>query len=261
MAKISKVNVAITGDSSGLQKAGDQAQAKMRQIRAQADATGRALGGMRGQANQLAESLTKLGVGGRALQGLGAVAGLGQIGLGAATMGGAGLAFAGVAAAAVSVNALADSYAQLRADAKAADQAMKSGAQTAEQWRKLGFTREGGMALAAIGARQGAEPIGFGRAFTQAQALAGTDRSALQNVFEYGPGGIGSVLGTLLAGGVPTSQTIAQAIGTQETQALGSGIAGTTTGALSINPVTAAPVGVFLSAQTMLEQLGKLFSR
>ena len=261
MAKVSNVNIAITGNATGLEKAGEKAVRTMKRVQTQAASTSTSLGTFRGQANQLAESLTKLGVGGRALQGLGAVAGLGQIGLGAAGMGTAGLAFAGVAAAAVSVNALADSYAQLRADAKAANDAMKSGAQTAEQWRKLGFTREGGMALAAIGARQGPEPIGFGRAFTQAQALAGTDRSALQNVFEYGPGGIGSVLGTLLAGGVPTPQTIAQAIGAQETQALGSGIAGTTTGALSINPVTAAPVGVFLSAQTMLEQLGKLFSR
>jgi hypothetical protein len=261
MAKISKVNVAITGDSSGLQKAGDQAQAKMRAIRAQADATGRSLGGMRGQANQLAESLTKLGVGGRALQGVGAIAGLGQLGIGAAMMGPTGIAFAGVAAAAVSVNALADSYAQLRADAKAADQAMKSGAQTAEQWRKLGFTREGGTALAAYSRQMGAEPIGFGRAFTQAQALAGGGRSNLQNFFEYGPGALGSVLGTLLAGDLPTSRTIGESIGQEESQSFGRSLqmfGGLASGA---NPVTSAPVQGFIAAQTMLEQLGKLFSR
>lgn len=247
MAKISKVNVAITGDSSGLQKAGDQAQAKMRAIRAQADATGRALGGMRGQSNQLAESLTKLGVGGRALQGLGAVAGIGQIGLGAATMGPAGLAFAGVAAAAISVNALADSYSQLREDAKAADQAMKSGAITAEQWRKFGFTREGGTALAAYSRQMGPEPIGFARGFTQAQAISGEEMSGIQALFEYGPGAFGAALGTLLSGSMPTSETITQAIGQKEAKALGIG---------------AAPeYDIFIQGQTMLEQLGKLFSR
>lgn len=261
MAKVSNVNIAITGNSTGLEKAGERATRTLKRVQTQAASTSTSLGTFRGQANQLAESLTKLGVGGRALQGLGAVAGLGQIGIGAAGMGTAGLAFAGVAAAAVSVNALADSYAQLRADAKAADQAMKSGAQTAEQWRKLGFTREGGTALAAYSRQMGAEPIGFGRAFTQAQALAGGGRSNLQNFFEYGPGALGSVLGTLLAGDLPTARTIGESIGQEESQSFGRSLqmfGGLASGA---NPVTSAPVQGFMAAQTMLEQLGKLFSR
>ena len=218
MAKVSKVNVAITGDSSGLQKAGDQAQATMRRIRAQADATGRSLGGFRGQANQVAESLTKLGVGGRALQGLGAVAGLGQLGIGAATGGPAGVAFAGLAAAAISVNALADSYAQLRADAKSAQAAIDSGVRSAEQWRKAGFTQEGGLALAQYGRQMGAEPIGLSRAFTQTTAMGGAQRTAAMDLLEYGPGALGAIIGGLLSGQPPTARTVAASIGEEETR-------------------------------------------
>jgi len=217
MAKVSKVNVAITGDSSGLQRAGDQAQATMRRIRAQADATGRSLGGFRGQANQVAESLTKLGVGGRALQGLGAVAGLGQLGIGAAMGGGAGLAFGGLALAAVSVNALADSYAQLRVDAKAAAAAIDSGVKSADQWRKAGFTQAGGEALARYGRGMGAEPIGFSRAFTQTTAMQ-EGPSAFQTFLEYMPGVFGSALAQALQGDLPTIATTAGAVGGTEYQ-------------------------------------------
>ena len=253
MAKVSKVNVAITGDSSGLQKAGDQAQATMRRIRAQADATGRSLGGFRGQANQVAESLTKLGVGGRALQGLGAVAGLGQLGIGAATGGPAGVAFAGLAAAAISVNALADSYAQLRVDAKAAAAAMDSGVRTAEQWRKAGFTREGGEALAAYSRTIGAEPIGFGRAFTQSTAMGGGGRTAAMDLLEYDPGALGAILGGLLSGQVPTAQTVAGAIGEEEQRRVSeaAGTAGTTAAHL------VPGAGPFIQAQSFLSEMLK----
>lgn len=218
MAKVSKVNVAITGDSSGLQKAGDQAQATMRRIRAQADATGRSLGGFRGQANQVAESLTKLGVGGRALQGLGAIAGLGQLGIGAAVGGPAGIALGGIALATVSVNALADSYAQLRTDAKAAQAAIDSGVRSAEQWRKAGFTEAGGLALARYGREMGAEPIGLSRALTQTTAMGGARRTAAMDLLEYGPGALGAMLGGIISGQPPTANTIAASIGEEETR-------------------------------------------
>lgn len=212
MAKVSKVNVAITGDSSGLQRAGDQAQATMRRLRAQADATGKSLGGFKGQANQLAEGLTKLGVGGRALQGVGALAGLGQLGLGAATMGTAGLAFGGIALAAVSVNALADSYAALRKDASEAAEAMRSGVRTAEEWRAKGFTQEGGLALAGYAQRMGPAPLGFSRAFTQTEAIRGGP-SSMATFMETMPTVLGSALSQILAGEIPDVQTTAQAAG------------------------------------------------
>jgi len=218
MAKVSKVNVAITGDSSGLQKAGDQAQATMRRLRAQADATGRSLGGFRKQAGQVSESLSKIGVGGRALQGLGAIAGLGQFGLGAAVGGGAGMALGGIALATVSVNALADSYAQLRADAKSAQAAIDSGVRSADQWRKAGFTQEGGLALARYGRGMGAEPIGLSRAFTQTTAMGGAQRTAAMDLLEYGPGALGAIIGGLLSGQPPTAQTVAASIGEEETR-------------------------------------------
>ncbi len=247
MAKVSNVNIAITGNSTGLEKAGERATRTLKRVKEQAASTTTSLGGMRGQANQLAESLAKLGVGGRALQGLGAVAGLGQVGMAAGAMGGAGLAFGGVAAAAISMNALADSYARLRADAQAASDAVRGGAISEADFRRLGFTREGGMALAAYSRQMGAAPIGFGRAFTQSRALYGTGRSHIQNLFEYGPGAFGSALGTLLSGGFPTSETISQSIGVQEARSLGIG---------------AAPrYDIFINAQTMLDQLSKLTSR
>lgn len=257
MAKVSKVNVAITGDSSGLQRAGDQAQATMRRLRAQADATGKSLGGFKGQANQLAEGLTKLGVGGRALQGVGALAGLGQLGLGAATMGPAGLAFGGIALAAVSVNALADSYAQLRQDAKAAQAAMDSGAKSAEQWRKAGFTREGGEALAAYARGIGAEPIGFGRAFTQSTAMGGGGRTAAMDILEYGPGALGSILGSILSGQVPTGEGIAASIGQTEQERL----AESTGTAITVGAHLLPGASPFVQAQSFVSDLLKYISR
>lgn len=246
MAKVSNVNIAITGNSTGLEKAGERATRTLKRVQTQAASTTTSLGGMRGQANQLAESLTKLGVGGRALQGLGAVAGLGQVGMAAGAMGGAGLAFGGVAAAAISMNALADSYARLRADAQAASDAVRGGAIREADFRRLGFTREGGMALAAYSRQMGAAPIGFGRAFSQAQALGGGGRSNLQNVFEYGPGAIGSMIGTLLSGGIPNRQTVAQSIGGNEAMAFGRGT---------------QMFGGLLNNQPLFDQLAKLFSR
>jgi hypothetical protein len=246
VAKVSNVNIAITGNSTGLEKAGERATRTLKRVQTQAASTTTSLGGMRGQANQLAESLTKLGVGGRALQGLGAVAGLGQVGMAAGAMGGAGLAFGGVAAAAISMNALADSYARLRADAQAASDAVRGGAIGEAEFRRLGFTREGGMALAAYSRQMGAAPIGFGRAFSQAQALGGGGRSNLQNVFEYGPGAIGSMIGTLLSGGIPNRQTVAQSIGGNEAMAFGRGT---------------QMFGGLLNNQPLFDQLAKLFSR
>ena len=216
MAKVSNVNIAITGNATGLEKAGEKAVRTMKRVQTQASTTSNAVGTFRGQANQLAESLTKLGVGGRALQGLGAVAGLGQFGLGAMALGPMGATFAGIAAAAVSVNALADSYAQLREDALAAQRAMAQGTQSAEQWAKLGFTKAGGEALARYPI--GPQPLGFGRAYSQATALGGGESHGMRYLSQF-PTVAGGLIGTAFTGTMPTNQTMAEVIGSEQLQA------------------------------------------
>jgi hypothetical protein len=76
MAKVSRVNVAITGDARGLATATDQATRDLRRLEIAAERTKQRLNSMRGTTNQTAESLGKLGVQSRALgaAGVGAMA-------------------------------------------------------------------------------------------------------------------------------------------------------------------------------------------
>lgn len=209
MAKVSKVNVSITGDSSGLAKATDQATANMRRLRAEGEATRKRLGEMKSSANQTAEAIAKLGVNARGLQAVGGIMGLGSMGV-------AGLKFAALGATLGAVTAVASAYQDLATEAEAARKAQEAVAR-GESWRKYGFTPEGGMALAARPPEPAA--IGFGRGISQTLAIVEGDtgkRGNLQNIAEYAPGAIGSILGGLAAGGVVEGKDIAQAIGQTE---------------------------------------------
>ena len=95
MAKINRVNIAITGDSKGLAAATDAATRDLRRLQAQTERTQKRIAGMRGGVNQAAESLAKLGVQSRVLGGAGGILGL----AGMAAMGPAGLGLAAAATA------------------------------------------------------------------------------------------------------------------------------------------------------------------
>lgn len=136
MAKISKINVAITGDATGLVAATDKATTNLRKFRAEQERSQKRLGAMRGTVNQTAESLGKLGMQSR---GLGALGG----GLGLMQAGPAGLALAGVGAMASVVSSINSAIEGMSDQRKQATEAAKIIAR--EPWRKaeeFGFTQK-----------------------------------------------------------------------------------------------------------------------
>jgi len=92
MAKVSKINIAITGDSRGLASATDAATRELRRLEAQTERTTKRLGAQRQQVNQAAEAMAKLGASNKALGAVGGILGLAQVGVGG---GAGGIAIAG----------------------------------------------------------------------------------------------------------------------------------------------------------------------
>lgn len=224
MAKVSKVNVAITGDAKGLTRAGDQATAQMRRIRAQADATAKQMGQFRGQADLLASSLGKLGMVSPALGGVGGVMGLGQGALQSVFSSRLGMTFAALAAGAIVVDKLNENYKALARAAREANRAMESGVSTERQWRELGFTKAGGEALARYG-RQYQPPISFESASLQVQAMQANGKGAAQQGLEVIPSITGAIWGAMVAGGASRESMYS---------AMGSEAAGVAQGPLSL---------------------------
>ena len=127
MAKISKINVAITGDATGLVAATDKATTNLRKFRAEQERSQKRLSGMQGTVNKTAESLGKLGMQSR---GLGALSG----GLGLMQAGPAGLALAGVGAMASVVSSINSAIEGMGDQRKQAAEAAKIIAR--EPWRR-----------------------------------------------------------------------------------------------------------------------------
>lgn len=126
MAKVNRVNIAITGDSKGLAAATDSATRELRRLQAQSERTQKRIAGMRGGVNQAAESLAKLGVQSRVLGGAGGILGL----AGMAAMGPGGLALAaggvGIAALGALGGAAASSIAGIPEQRRRAQQALEA---------------------------------------------------------------------------------------------------------------------------------------
>lgn len=202
MAKLNKVNIAITGDSKGLVAATDSATKELRRLQAQAERTQNKLKTMRGQTQQAAESLGKFGLQSR---GLGMASGA----LGLASMGPAGLALGAAGAASagltMAMGALASAIQQVPAERRAAVEALKRVDQ--DQRRSLsqfGFTRELAASVAARGANpvSAAEGVGFQTGMARGIAGTNTTQSRLaQFALNELPGALGVQLGTLAAGG------------------------------------------------------------
>jgi hypothetical protein len=166
MAKVSRVNVAITGDARGLATATDQATRDLRRLEIAAERTKQRLNSMRGTTNQTAESLGKLGVQSRAL---GAVSGV--LGLGA--LGGAGLALG--AAGLAGTAAIAAGGAVLQGVQNAPSQRMKA-------LDALRQSRETGVDISTLGvSRAVAEKIAMGR---QSQTVA--EQLSVSEAFSQG---------------------------------------------------------------------------
>lgn len=202
MAKLNRINIAITGDSKGLVAATDAATKELRRLQAQADRTKQRLAGMRSTTMQTAEALGKFGLQSRGL----GMAG-GALGIAALGPAGAGLAAAGAATAGITmaISALANAVQQVPMERRAAVDALRAIDQ--DQRRSLsqfGFTRELAASAAARGAGpvSAAEGLGLGRGMSRGIAGTNTALSRLTQLAmnEY-PGAAGVGLGTLAAGG------------------------------------------------------------
>lgn len=158
MAKVSKVNIAITGDARGLAAATDQASMHLRKLERSAEQSRKRLQAMRGTSMQTAEGLAKLGLQSRAL---GAVGGL--LGIGALGPAGFGLAAAGVAATAATqaVGVVGDLPSVRQKAADVLRQSREQGVSAAS----LGMSR-------AIAEAIGTRPVGVGETLSVREAFA-----------------------------------------------------------------------------------------
>lgn len=105
MAKVSKINIAITGDSKGLAAATDAATRELRRLEAQSERTGKKLGAQRQSVQQTAEAMAKLGLQSRALGAVGGAIGLAQVATTGGALGaGAIAAGAGIGGALAAIN-------------------------------------------------------------------------------------------------------------------------------------------------------------
>ena len=200
MAKVSKVNIAITGDSSGLAKASDDAVKNLRRVSAQTEKTQKSFSDFKGKANQAADSLAKFGIKGSGLGLLGGASGLLSMGMGGLALGAGGLALsAGYALTKELLGAIAAIPAERKAAIDALHQQQIIGGKSLGE---LGFTRRIAEGLAMQPAPTAATGMGFSRGLALGFGSENTASGRLANrAVNQLPGAFGIAAGTVLAGG------------------------------------------------------------
>lgn len=198
--KVSKVNIGITGDASGLAKATDQAAAKLRGLRAEAEKTRKRMGEFKGTANQTAESLAKFGVGGRGLQGIAAVAGIASLGKEGAALGAVGAMLAALTTSLSQVtNAVQEIPDRRKAAIEALKQSKRIGARPLSEFKLTPALAEG---MARQRVPTAGDQLGMFEAFRQAIAAQDTAKvRTIQRLAVTGPAMAGTFLGTTTGGG------------------------------------------------------------
>jgi hypothetical protein len=193
LAKINRINIAITGDSKGLQSATDAARRELNRLNAAAEQTSKRLRSFGAQSTKVGGALNTLGVGGR---GLGALGGLAQIG----ALGGMGLGL-GVAGLALGAGAAGIGAVQMLPDVRkrAAAAVQETSSDQRRRIEELGFSRMIAQQITARAPTQGVGAgIGIGEAF--AQGLATQGGSLAEVVINEVPKAIATQLGALLGG-------------------------------------------------------------
>ncbi len=193
MAKISRVNIAITGDSKGLQAATDSARRELNRLNAAAETTNKKLKSFGESAMRTQGALGQFGVGGK---GLGMLGGLAQVG----AMGGLGL---GLGAAGLALGAATMGIGAVGALPDVRRRATSALEETQMDQRRriedLGFSRmiaEQIAARAPLSTPGGA--MGIGEAFSQGLATQGG--SLAEVMINEVPKAIATELGALLGG-------------------------------------------------------------
>jgi hypothetical protein len=193
LAKISRVNIAITGDSKGLQAATDSARRELNRLNAAAESTNKKLKSFGESAMRTQGALGQFGVGGK---GLGMLGGLAQVG----AMGGLGL---GLGAAGLALGAATMGIGAVGALPDVRRRATSALEETQMDQRRriedLGFSRmiaEQIAARAPLSTPGGA--MGIGEAFSQGLATQGG--SLAEVMINEVPKAIATELGALLGG-------------------------------------------------------------
>jgi hypothetical protein len=193
LAKISRVNIAITGDSKGLQAATDSARRELNRLNAAAETTNKKLKSFGESAMRTQGALGQFGVGGK---GLGMLGGLAQVG----AMGGLGL---GLGAAGLALGAATMGIGAVGALPDVRRRATSALEETQMDQRRriedLGFSRmiaEQIAARAPLSTPGGA--MGIGEAFSQGLATQGG--SLAEVMINEVPKAIATELGALLGG-------------------------------------------------------------
>lgn len=193
MAKVSRINIAITGDSKGLQAATDSARRELNRLNAAAEQTSKKLKGFGESAMRVQGVAGQFGVRGT---GLGMVGGLAQLG----AMGGLGLGL-GAAGLAIGAGALGVSAVQGLPDVRrrALDALEQSRMDQRRRIEEMGISQQVAEAIAARAPKASpAASMGLMESFQQGLATQGGSIGEL--LVNEAPKVLGTQLGALLGG-------------------------------------------------------------
>lgn len=207
MAKVSKVNVSITGDSSGLAKATDQATARLRRLRAENERMRKGFAQTRGTVMQAGEAVAKFGVGNRALGMAGGALGLASLG-----PAGIGLGVGGAAIGALTggIGMMVEALQGLPAERQKAIQALEQlNLANARPLSEFGLTQRSAQALSALPAAGPGANTTFMQGMMRGIAVSGGGTGQLATLAQAGPAAAGA-----MAGAITQGQTVTQAVGT-----------------------------------------------
>lgn len=234
MAKISKLNVSITGDSTGLSAATDRASSSLRKFRMEQERTEKQLGAMRSRVNMTAEALSKFGIANRGIAMGGGALALASMGGTGLALGGIGAAMAGITAGIAAVGAAVDGMADER---KRAVEAMKIiNRAPFRRAEEFGFSRRALENLAGLGA---GAPILGARGFTGGMQLGMAEGPSrfVEQMAQFTPmtgtgrGILGQTVGGIL-GGKSIADSARDAVRQGMRDVFAPGISGQTSGDL-----------------------------